>query len=477
MNRKKITTGVSLVCAALSLFACSLPVLVQKNQNQELPSAFGSKSDSASTAAQGWREFFNDANLAALIDSALANNQELNIVLQEIGMSENEIEARKGEYLPFVTLGGGMGVEKAARYTQLGASEATTDIKPGKEMPEPLGDFKLGAYARWEADIWHKLRNAKKAAVHRYLASVEGRNFMVTNLVGEIATSYYELLALDNQLLIVEQNIGIQQNALRMVKLQKEATKVTELAVKRFEAQLLNTQSMQFEIRQRIVETENRINVLVGRFPQPVERDHSSFSELVPARIHTGTPAELLGNRADIRQAEQELAAAKLDIQVARASFYPSLGLSANFGIQAFNPAYLAKLPESLFSTLIGDMAGPIVNKKAIRAGYLNANARQIQAIYKYEQTVLTAFAEVVNQVSKIDNLERSYDMKSKEVNALNESVTISNRLFGSARADYTEVLLTQRDAIESRFELVETKMQQLSAMVGAYRALGGGWK
>ncbi len=477
MNSKKIITGVSLVCTALYLFACSTPILVQKAQKQELPAAFNSKSDSTSTATAGWREFFNDANLAALIDSALANNQELNIILQEIGMSENEIEARKGEYLPFVTLGGGMGVEKAARYTQLGASEATTDIKPGKEMPEPLGDFKLGAYARWEADIWHKLRNARKAAMYRYLASVEGRNFMVTNLVGEIATSYYELLALDNQLLIVEQNIGIQQNALRMVRLQKEATRVTELAVKRFEAQLLNTQSMQFEIRQRIVETENRINLLVGRFPRPVERDHRSFSELTPAKVHIGTPAELLGNRADIRRAEQELAAAKLDIQVARAAFYPSLGLSANFGIQAFDPVYLAKLPASLFSTLVGDMVGPIVNKKAIRAEYLNANARQIQAIYQYEQTVLNAFTEVANQVSKIDNLEKSYDMKSKEVDTLNESVAISNRLFGSARADYTEVLLTQRDAIESRFELVETKMQQLSAMVGAYRALGGGWK
>lgn len=477
MNRKKIMTGVILAYTALFLFACSLPVLVQKTQKQELPSVFGSKSDPANTATGGWREFFNDANLAALIDSALANNQELNIILQEIGMSENEIEARKGEYLPFVTLGGGMGVEKAPRYTQLGASEATTDIKPGKEMPEPLGDFKLGANARWEVDIWHKLRNAKKAAVHRYLASIEGRNFMVTNLISEIATSYYELLALDNQLLIVEQNIGIQQNALRMVKLQKEATRVTELAVKRFEAQLLNTQSMQFEIRQRIVETENRINLLVGRFPQPVERDHRSFSELALAKIHIGTPADLLGNRADIRQAEQELAAAKLDIEVARAAFYPSLGLSASFGIQAFNPVYLAKLPASLFSTLIGDMAGPIVNKKAIRAEYLNANARQIQAIFKYEQTVLNAFVEVANQVSKIDNLEKSYDMKSKEVDTLNESVTISNRLFGSARADYTEVLLTQRDAIESRFELVETKMQQASAMVGAYRALGGGWK
>ena len=477
MNRNKILTGASLVCVALSLFACSLPTLVQKSEKQGLPSDFGGKNDSANTAAGNWRDFFNDANLAALIDSALANNQELNIVLQEIGMSQNEIEARKGEYLPFVTLGGGMGAEKAARYTQLGASEATTDIKPGKEMPEPLGDFRLGANARWEVDIWHKLRNAKESAVHRYLASVEGKNFMVTNMIAEIATSYYELLALDSQLQIIEQNIGIQQNALRMVRLQKEATRVTELAIKRFEAQLLNTQSMQFEIRQRIVEAENRINLLVGRFPQPVERSHSNFSELSPVAIHIGTPAELLGNRADIRQAEHELAAAKLDIDVARANFYPSLGLSADFGIQAFNPAYLAKLPSSLFSSLIGDMAGPIVNKRAIRAGYLNANARQIQVIYKYEQTVLNAFIEVANQVSKIDNLEKSYEMKSKEVNALNESITISSRLFGAARADYTEVLLTQRDAIESRFDLVEIKMQQLTAMVSAYRALGGGWK
>ncbi|MCG7859172.1 TolC family protein, partial [Flavihumibacter sediminis] len=134
-------------------------------------------------------------------------------LLQEIEISKNEIRARKGEYLPFVGVKAGAGATKVPRYTNIGALEATTEIKPGKEMPEPLGEFGIGAYASWEVDIWHKLRNATKAASLRYLASMEGRNFMVTNLVAEIASSYYELLALDKQLEILQQNIAIQQNA------------------------------------------------------------------------------------------------------------------------------------------------------------------------------------------------------------------------------------------------------------------------
>ena len=110
------------------------------------------------------------------------------------------------------------------------------------------------------------------------------------------------------------------------------------------------------------------------------------------------------------------------------------------------------------------------------RQGYANANARQIQAIYNYERTVLNAYIEVVNQLSNINNLEKSFDLKTKEVEALNQSTTISNRLFASARADYMEVLLTQRDALESKFELIETKMRQMHATVNIYRALGGGW-
>ena len=181
-------------------------------------------------------------------------------------------------------------------------------------------------------------------------------------------------------------------------------------------------------------------------------------------------------NRPDIRQAELELSAAKIDVQVAKANFYPSLGLSADVGLRAFNPIYLGSLPESLIASLVGDLAGPLINKNAIKATYYTANARQIQAIYTYERTVLNAYIEVKNQLSNIGNLQNTYDLKAREVQALNQSITIANSLFSSARADYMEVLLTQRDALETRFDLIETKMQQMNAVVNVYRALGGGW-
>ncbi|MDJ1502987.1 TolC family protein [Xanthocytophaga agilis] len=476
MSNKRILNCLATGCILLLVTACSVPTTSVRTENKKVPASFNNSQDSTNTAKIRWRDFFTDPNLVALIDTALKNNQELNITLQEIEISRNEIRVRKGDYMPFVGLRGAAGVEKSGRYTLQGATEANTQIKPDKEMPDPLPDYLVEAFATWELDIWHKLRNAKKAAVNRYLSSVEGRNFMVTNLIAEIANSYYELLALDNQLAIVRQNIEIQNNALEIVRLQKQSARVTELAVRRFEAQVLNTRSIQYGIQQRIVETENRINFLLGRYPQPIQRDFQAFNNLIPSTIYSGVPSQLLANRPDIKQAELALMAAKLDVKSAKANFYPSLRISAAIGFDAFNPSYLIKTPQSLLYSLAGDLIVPLVNRNAIKATYINANARQLQAVYNYERTILNAYVEVANQVSKISNLEKSYDLKEKEVQALTQSITISNNLFSSARADYMEVLLTQRDAQESKFELVETKMQQMNAMVNIYRALGGGW-
>jgi multidrug efflux system outer membrane protein len=474
INSKILNWGGITLIALLT--GCSVPPLVHKTENKTTPVSYNSSQDSTNTARISWKNYFTDPYLTALIDTAFMNNQELNITLQEIEISRQEIRARKGEYLPFVGLGGGAGVDKIGRYTNLGASEATTDIKPGKETPEFLPDFQIAAYAKWEVDIWHKLRNARKAAVSRYLASVDGKNFMMTNLISEIANSYYELLALDTQLAIIQQNIDIQTNALKIVRMEKEATRVTELAVRRFEAQVLHTQNLQYDIRQRITVTENRINFLLGRYPQPIARNNGGFATLEPTIMQAGIPSQLLQNRPDVKQAENNLAAARLDIEVARANFYPSLSLNAALGLRAFSPVYIAKLPESLVATLAGDLIGPLINKNAIKATYATANAKQIQAVYEYERTVLNAYIEVANELSNISNLASSYDLKSKEVQALTQSTTISNNLFRSARADYMEVLLTQRDALESRFDLIETKMKQMHATVNIYRALGGGW-
>lgn len=476
MFRNKLYHYLGIGCIALTYAACKVPVLTGKTENKTLPAAYANAQDTTNPASIQWRSYFTDPNLATLIDTALKNNQELNITLQEIEIARNEIQARKGEYLPFVGVRGGAGLEKPGRYTMQGATEKNIEIKPGKETPDPLPDFMVGVYATWEVDIWHKLRNARKAAVTRYLATVEGRNFVITTLIAEIANSYYELLALDNQLAIVKQNIDIQTNALEIVKAQKEATRVTELAVKKFEAEVYKTRSLQYDILQQITEAENRINFLLARAPQPIVRNAQSFDTALSGDIHAGLPSQLLANRPDIKQAELELAAAKIDIQVAKAQFYPSLGISAGIGYQAFNPAYLVRTPQSLLYSLAGELMAPLVNKNAIKATYYNANAKQIQAVYNYERTILKAYVEVANQLAKIGNLKNSYDLKSKQVDALTQSINISNDLFKSARADYMEVLMTQRDALESKFELIETRKQQMNAMVNIYQALGGGW-
>lgn len=119
----------------------------------------------------------------------------------------------------------------------------------------------------------------------------------------------------------------------------------------------------------------------------------------------------------------------------------------------------------------------PLLNRKAIKAKYYSANSNQIQAMYEYEQTLLKAYVEVANQLSNMENLRKSYALKEKQVAALTESTEISTALFTSARADYMEVLLTQRDVLEAKFELIDTKKEQMNAMIHAYRALGGGWK
>jgi NodT family efflux transporter outer membrane factor (OMF) lipoprotein len=473
----KIHKVIACIGICLAIAGCKVPALTNIAENRQVPQGFESSRDTTNSSSLQWRTFFSDKNLVNLIDTALKNNQELMITLQDISIAKNDIRIRQGRLSPTVDARLGAGIEKVGRYTSQGAGDASTEIAPGIEVPDPLTDITAAVTANWEVDIWKKLHNAKKAALTRYLSTVEGKNFVLTNLIAEVADSYYQLMALDNQLEIVQQNIALQGNALEIVKIQKQATRVTELAVQKFQAEVLKSQSMEFDIRQKIKETENKINFLLGRYPTEIPRDKHNFLALMPTLINAGVPSQLLANRPDVKQAELDLAAARLDVKVARMEFYPSFAISAAFGFQAFKPSYLVKFPESVLYSLAGDLAGPLINKNGIKAEFNTANARQLQAMYNYERTILNAYMEVSNQLSGISNLEKSYDLKSKQVDALTRSIEISNDLFRSARADYLEVLLTQRDALEAKLELIDTKKEQLSATINMYKYLGGGWK
>lgn len=462
----------------LLLTGCKVPQVATQRAMPPVPETFGSApTDTANVAALDWRTYFADSILYGLIDKALTNNLNLLTAYQRIEMARAGVRASEGLLRPTVAAGGTAALRRFGLYTMDGAGNATTDIVEGKLVPVNLPDLFIGLQSSWEVDIWKKLRNQQQSAISRYLASVEGKNWVITNLVADVSMGYYELLALDNELDIVRQTIQIQQNAFEIVKIQRQAAAGNELAVEQFEAQLLHAQNLEIELLQAITEAENFLNTLLGRFPQPILRDRERFNRAIPAQIGAGVPSDMLKNRPDIRAAELELMATKTDVQVARAAFYPSLVLTGSLGFQAFSPQFLLSTPQSIAYSLIGNLAGPIINRKGIEAQFSGAQAAQAEALYSYQKTILNAYVEVNNQLSNLTNLRRMCDLKTRETALLIRSISTSDKLYRAGRATYLEVLFAQQNALQGKLTLISTQKRQNQALINLYRALGGGWK
>jgi outer membrane protein, multidrug efflux system len=475
MKSLKYITNI-FIATVLLLYSCKTPQTSTQKPLLPMPTAFDNNTDTVSAATLNWQQYFTDKNLVSLIDTALKNNWDVQIAIQRIQQSQSNVLLSKGVLKPFVNAAVMPGITKFGEYTMDGAGNKNTEIYNGKDIPVHLPDYFVGLQTNWEVDLWGKLKNKKKAAVSRFLASAEGRNIVVTNLIAEIATAYYELTGLDRSLKIVDETIALQDSALVLVKLQKEALTATELGVKQFEAQLLNLRSLRLAIIQQIAVTENNINFLAGRYPQKIERDTVLAISQFTSQLKTGIPSALLQNRADIRQAEFELIASKADVQSAKAAFYPSLNITAGLGLQAFKPNLLFNAT-SLAYNAFGNLAAPVINRSAIKAEFNYANAVQIEAMYNYQKTIVNGYIEVYNQMLQIKNLQQIFDFKTQEVNALTEAIRASSLLFRANRANYIDVLLAQQNALQAKLDLIETQKNQMLSAVNMYKALGGGWR
>jgi outer membrane protein, multidrug efflux system len=470
------------IVALLTLAGCVAPSMPAAIAPEPVPGSYASAAptqngtDTSAAANVAWRTFFSDTGLVALIDTAVRSNPERLSVLQDVEMARYAVQAIRGRLAPQVSAAVGIGLDKSGRFTSEGAGNASTNITDGQRVPEPLPNLQLGFVAGWEVDVRGKIRSQKGAALARYLATVEGSRFVTTALVAEIANGYYELSALDAKLAIVQQTITLQRDALRVVQVQRDAAQVSELAVQQFRGLLLNAQALEFEIVQQIRESENNMNALLGRFPQPVTRG-ALMTQTAPQAITEGVPAQLLQNRPDIAQAELLLMASRFDVKAARAEFFPQLNLTGAFGVRAFKPSLLFSTGESLTYGLAADALAPLINRRTIKAEFAMASAAQQQALFNYRRTILGGVSEVSTLISALDNLEREYGFKAQQADALDRSTGIATLLFTSARANYLEVLTAQREALDVKLELVETRLRQRQALTNLYRALGGGWK
>jgi multidrug efflux system outer membrane protein len=424
-----------------------------------------------------YNEFFKDSLLVNLINIAVKNNFDVQMALQRMEYAKAEFSSAKGAMLPTVNGSAAFQQRKFGYYTMDDAGNRVTEFYPGFFIPTHLPDYYLGFVSNWEIDLWGKLKSRKKAAFLRFLESSEGKHLIVTGMVDQIASYYYELLALDKELELIRSSLSLQRNALEILKVQKEAGHATELSIKQFEALVFNSKSIEVDCQKQIQLLENAINNLLGRYPEPIKRN-SNFFNLDSLNIaSTGVPAALLQNRPDIRGAELNLRAAKLNVKAARAAFYPSFNILGTLGFQAFNTQFLFNFPQSVAYNILGNLTGPLVNRSAIKAHFYKANAEQLESLYRYQKTLLNAYLEVSSGLSSFKYLSDVEDLKTREAGALDTSVKISNDLFLNGKANYLEVLMAQKTALQSNIDLIRIRKERFITNIHLYKSLGGGWR
>lgn len=436
---------------------------------QQLPESYIGDTDTLTDGSILWQEFFTDPLLVNLIEAALKNNFDLLRALQRVEIARANHAIRQGALLPSLNL---VVSSNLGNVNPNMVGNADQD----QRMNNIREEYFMGFQSSWEADIWGKLKDQKKAAYARFLASEKGKHLVTTALVAEIARLYYELLAVDNELEVVRKNIDFQEIAVEIIKIQKMGGRATELAVQQFTAQLLSTKALEKEKQQRIIELETEINLLMGRYPQNIPRERDISELVLPPTIQEGIPSTLLLNRPDIQQSEFELIAAEADVQAARAAFLPSLTISPYVGFNALKTSVLFQTPESLAAGVLGGITAPIFSKKRIRSEFNRAVAERMTIYYTYQENIIRGYGEVVNNIRGIDNLEQVYALKEEEVEVLLNAVSTSNVLFTSGYASYLEVITAQKSVLEAELELANIKKGIFHSVIGLYKALGGGW-
>ena len=265
--------------------------------------------------------------------------------------------------------------------------------------------------------------------------------------------------------------------ALELIKIQKMAGRATELAVQQFSAQLLSTKSLSYEKQQEIIETENRLNFIIGRFPQPIERASSLLEIKLPYGMEAGLPSDMLLRRPDIRQAEHELRASNFNVEAARKEFLPSLSLTPYVGLNDESLPAALEMPGGLTIGILGGLTAPIFAQNRIRAGYDQSIASNKIALYNYQKRILDGYQEVSSKLQRVGNLRNIYSLRDEETAVLLNAVSTANELFRGGYATYLEVITAQSRVLEAELDKTNTRIEMFLTVVDLYRALGGGWK
>lgn len=466
---KKLLIYSLLTAGAFSMQSCF--VAKQYNQPEDLitESSFRTdqlSTDSLSIAALPWKDLFTDNLLDGYIETALSNNMDIRIAMENIRAAEAVLKQGKAAYFP--TLGADLSYtgSSPSLHSQQGLNLDKRDY---------FNQFEIAASTSWEADIWGKITSSKRAAQASYLQSIAAHQAVKSNLVAALASNYYQLLALDLQREVTLETIDTRKQTVETMKALKIAGRVTEAAVQQALAQQYNTEALLVETDNRIKVLENAICVLMGEEPHSIARNTLAAQE-IDDELATGVPIQLLSNRPDVMAAEYGLINAFELTNAARANFYPSLRLSAAGGLQSM---HFDKLFEanSLFANILGSLTQPIFNGRQIRTNYEVSQARQQAAYFNYKNTILNASREVSDALFSYNYSMEKIGLKEKEYTAYELAASQSEELLNFGMATYLEVLTARQNMLNTRLSMIMAEYDKLNSIVRLYHSLGGGWR
>ena len=418
--------------------------------------------DAASLADQAWWQVFQDDSLKALIDEALRNAYDLRLAAWRVEEARANAGIAAAGYWPQVQVQGNW---TRSRQSSFAAGVAVP--------PQNLYDVNAGL--SWEIDLWGRIRRTHEAALAQELASEEARRGVLLSLVSDVATGYFQLRELDEQLAVAKRTAEAFQGSYDLFDRRLKAGAASALDTSSAEVSLASASAAVPDLERQIEAQENRLCLLLGRSPGPIARGAALGDQALPPAVPAGLPADLLRRRPDLRQAEQQLVAANANVGVAVANFYPTISLTGALGGVA--PELAGLFGAGKAWSLGGGLLSPVLQGRRLEAQHRVAVAQWEEAKVQYEQSVNNAFAEVATALVAYQKLAGVESEQVRAVTVNREAVRLSNQRYLAGRSDYLEVLQAEQQQFAAENAVAQTRFNRLASLVQLYKALGGGWQ
>lgn len=458
MKRNIIYLMLSLCVAASLLQSCQLGRHYTR-PNLNLPACIDSlNNDSASIADVPWEDVYQDSTLQKMIRKTLENNKDVRIAAAKV----KELAEMKR-------------IDFANMFPKIGTSAymEKEGLDEGGEKYSNSNKFYMKASVTWELDLWGNLRWAKDKSMAEFLGSIENQRALQMSMIAQMAQSYFELLALDNELAIVRKTVEARRKSLHLTKLRYEGGLINETPYRQAQVELARTMTLIPDLEKKVAVKQNEIAFMMGEYPHEIERTVLPSDVVLPSSLPVGLSSSLLERRPDIRKSEQELVAANAAVGMAFTNLFPRLSLTASGGTESKELENMLKSPYHLIS---GSLLTPVFNMGKNRAHLKAKKAAYEQAVLSYEKTVLNAFKETSNAIIEFNKSRDIHKTRLHLERASKSSLDLAKLQYINGVIGYLDLLDAQRSYLDAQIGLSNSIRDKQIAIVHLYKALGGGW-